>query len=173
MASADFSQFVVTTANDSACETSPLKVRTLFPHLPSTFTGTSGNFRASSLLADSPIFPSLICDSCPSGQGFAYSFLQRVCPPWAFHLTMDTLAVQLCASSLPTRTRDFHPLEPAHGGRTKYSGPGNSRPAFSVRFYLKFIVLFDQLIFHLPQRRRKIHIISLRVFKSKRFFPQR
>ena len=36
-----------------------------------------------------------------------------------FHLTMDTLAVQLCASSLPTRTRDFHPLEPAHGGRTK------------------------------------------------------
>ena len=76
MASADFSQFVVTTANDSACETSPLKVRTLFPHLPATFTGTSGNFGASSLLADSPIFPSLICDSCPSGQGFAYSFLQ-------------------------------------------------------------------------------------------------
>ena len=36
-----------------------------------------------------------------------------------FHLTMDTLAVQLCASSLPTRTRDFHPLEPAHGGRTE------------------------------------------------------
>ena len=76
MASADFSQFVVTTANDSACETSPLKVRTLSPHLPATFTGTSGNFGASSLLADSPIFPSLICDSCPSGQGFAYSFLQ-------------------------------------------------------------------------------------------------
>ena len=36
-----------------------------------------------------------------------------------FHLTMDTLAVQLCASSLPTRTRDFHPLESAHVGRTK------------------------------------------------------
>ena len=36
-----------------------------------------------------------------------------------FHLTVNTLAVQLCASSLPTRTRDFHPLEPAHGGRTK------------------------------------------------------
>ena len=32
---------------------------------------------------------------------------------------MDTLAVQLCASSLPTRTWDFHPLEPAHDGRTK------------------------------------------------------
>ena len=46
-----------------------------------------------------------------------------------FHLTMDTLAVQLCASSLPTRTRDFHPLEPAHGGRaskTSRSGMGGS-----------------------------------------------
>ena len=40
-----------------------------------------------------------------------------------FHLTMDTLAVQLCASSLPTRTRVFHPLEPAHGGRTKRDTP--------------------------------------------------
>ena len=36
-----------------------------------------------------------------------------------FHLAMDTLAVQLCTSSLPTRTRDFHPLERAHGAQTK------------------------------------------------------
>ena len=36
-----------------------------------------------------------------------------------FHLAMDTLAVRLCASSLPTRTRDFHPLENAHAGQTK------------------------------------------------------
>ena len=36
-----------------------------------------------------------------------------------FHLTMDTLAVQLCTSSLPTRTRDFHPLERAHGAQTE------------------------------------------------------
>ena len=36
-----------------------------------------------------------------------------------FHLTMDTLAVQLCTSSLPTRTRDFHPLERAHGAQTQ------------------------------------------------------
>ena len=35
------------------------------------------------------------------------------------HLTMDTLAVQLCTSSLPTRTRDFHPLERAHGAQTE------------------------------------------------------
>ena len=35
-----------------------------------------------------------------------------------YHLTMDTLAVQLCTSSLPTRTRDFHLLERAHGAQT-------------------------------------------------------
>lgn len=31
----------------------------------------------------------------------------------------DTLAVRLCASLLPMRTRDFHPLELAHAGQTK------------------------------------------------------
>ena len=36
-----------------------------------------------------------------------------------FHLAMDTLAVQLCTSLLPTRTRDSHPLERAHGAQTK------------------------------------------------------
>ena len=36
-----------------------------------------------------------------------------------FRLTADTLAVRLCASSLPMRTRDFHPLELAHAGQTK------------------------------------------------------
>ena len=76
MGSADFSQFVVTTANETACETSTLKVRALFPHLPATSTGTSSNFWTSSLCADLSVFPSLICGSCPSGQGFAYSFLQ-------------------------------------------------------------------------------------------------
>ena len=76
MGSADFSQFVVTTANETACETSTLKVHALSPHLPATFTGTSSNFWASSLTADLPVFPSLICGSCSSGQGFAYSFLQ-------------------------------------------------------------------------------------------------
>ena len=40
-----------------------------------------------------------------------------------FHLTMDTLAVQLCTSSLPTRTRDFHPLERAHGAQTNKKNP--------------------------------------------------
>ena len=36
-----------------------------------------------------------------------------------FHLTMDTLAVQLYTSSLPRRVRDFHPLERAHGAQTE------------------------------------------------------
>ena len=35
-----------------------------------------------------------------------------------FHLTTDTLAVQLYTSSLPRRVRDFHPLERAHGAQT-------------------------------------------------------
>ena len=38
-----------------------------------------------------------------------------------FHLTMDTLVVQLYTSSLPRRVRDFHPLERAHGAQTKGS----------------------------------------------------
>ena len=76
MGSADFSQFVVTTDNGTACETSTLKVRALSPHPPATFTGTSSNFGTSSLYADLSIFPSLICGSYPSGQGFVYSFLQ-------------------------------------------------------------------------------------------------
>ena len=35
-----------------------------------------------------------------------------------FHLTMDTLAVQLYTSLLPRRVQDFHPLERAHGAQT-------------------------------------------------------
>ena len=114
MGSADISQFVVTTADGTACEISTLKVRALFPHLPATFTGTSSNFWASALLADLPVFPSLVCGSCSSGQGFPTASFR-------FHLTMDTLAVQLCTSSLPTRTRDLHPLERAHGAQTRKS----------------------------------------------------
>ena len=43
MASADFSQFVVTTAKETACETSTLKVRALSSHVSVTFTRTSSN----------------------------------------------------------------------------------------------------------------------------------
>ena len=43
MASADFSLFVVTTADETASETSPVKVRILSLHVPAAFTRTSGN----------------------------------------------------------------------------------------------------------------------------------
>ena len=76
MASADFSQFVVTTADETACETSPVKVRTLSLHVPAAFTRTSSNFWTSVPFATLSVFPSLICGSCPSGQRFAYSFFQ-------------------------------------------------------------------------------------------------
>ena len=83
MGSADFSPFVVTTATGAAGETSPLKARTLSPHLSAASTGTSGNFWTSSFRADLSVFPSLLCGSCPSDQGFAYSFLQI--PPHGGH----------------------------------------------------------------------------------------
>ena len=61
-----------------------------------------------------PYFPALYVVSVRQVRGLPTASFR-------FHLTVNTLAVQLCASSLPTRTRDFHPLEPAHGGRTKKS----------------------------------------------------
>ena len=77
MASADFSLFVVTTADETACETSPVKVRVLFLHVPAAFTRTSRQpFGLQCLFATLSVFPSLICGSCPSGQRFAYSFFQ-------------------------------------------------------------------------------------------------
>ena len=108
MGSADFSQFVVTTANETACETSTLKVHALSPHLPATFTGTSGNFWTSSLLADLSVFPSLICGSCSSGQGFAYSFLQI--PPHDGHpccSAMYFVAAYAYSGLSPVRARPW------------------------------------------------------------------
>ena len=49
-----------------------------------------------------------------------------------FHLTMDTLAVWLYTSSLPRYARDFHPLERAHGARTKKSAA--KRDTFHLLF---------------------------------------
>ena len=58
-----------------------------------------------------------------------------------FHLTMDTLAVQLYTSSLPRRVRDFHPLERANGAQTKRRLPPRQTP-FTL-FYPGFtLVLF-------------------------------
>ena len=55
-----------------------------------------------------------------------------------FHLTMDTLAVRLCTSSLSTRTRDFHPLENAHAGQTKpvYQMNSSSDTPVFILFHL-------------------------------------
>ena len=108
MGSADFSQFVVTTANETVCETSTLKVHALSPHLPATFTGTSSNFGTSSLLADLSVFPSLICGSCSSGQGFAYSFLQI--PPHDGHpccLAMYFVVAYVYSGLSPVRARPW------------------------------------------------------------------
>ena len=40
-----------------------------------------------------------------------------------FHLTMTALIVRLRTSSLPMRTRDFHPFEHAHGAHNKETAP--------------------------------------------------
>ena len=113
MGFADFSQFVVTTANETACETSPIKVRTLSLHLSATFTlfMCFGNLWTSLLLASLSHEPSLVCDFCSSDQRFAYSFLQI--SPHGEHPCCSAMYFPL-----PRRTRDFHPLEPAHGGQT-------------------------------------------------------
>ena len=71
-----------------------------------------------------------------------------------FHLTMDTLAVQLCASSLPTRTRDFHPLEPAHGGRTENRKKGVFFSVFLIYsgsisiYFLNALSVFNDRLQH-------------------------
>ena len=51
-----------------------------------------------------------------------------------FHLTMNTLAVQLYTSSLPRCVRDLHPLERAHGARTKKRLTGFPANLFDLLF---------------------------------------
>ena len=53
------------------------------------------------------------------GVTFETAIIERYPASFRFHLAADTLAVLLCASLLPTCTRDFHPLENTHAGRTK------------------------------------------------------
>ncbi len=87
------------------------------PHLPVLPT-TFGLHR---LLPTYPYFPALYAVPVRQAKGLPTASFR-------FYFAIDTLAVQLCTSSLPTRTRDFHPLEPAHGGRTK-SARGEQCPA--------------------------------------------
>ena len=55
---------------------------------------------------------SLICDFCPSDQGFAYSFLQI--PPHDGHPCYSAIHFPL-----PGHVQDFHLRERAHGAQTK------------------------------------------------------
>ena len=134
MASADSSQFVVTTADETACETSTLKVRTLSPHLSATSTRTSGNFWTSSLLADLSVFPSLICDFCPSDQGFAYSFFQI--PPHDGHpccSAIHFLVAQACSGLSPVRARPWRANQ-KRSAEAPLSRPPKPRLSHSVTF---------------------------------------
>ena len=65
-----------------------------------------------SVLQAYPSENSLICDFCPSDQGFAYSFFQI--PPHDGHPCCSAICFPLSGC-----IRDFHPQEPAHGGHTK------------------------------------------------------
>ena len=61
-----------------------------------------------------------------------------------FHLTMDTLAVWLYTSSLPRHARDFHPLERAHGARTKKTD--KLALARFIGLFLTFSLILDFFI---------------------------
>ena len=88
------------------CELFPLIYS---PHLLVVFTATFGLHL---LLQTYPYFRALYVISIRRTKSLPTASFR-------FHLTMDTLAVQLYASSLPRCIRDFHPLESAHGGQTK------------------------------------------------------
>ncbi len=60
---------------------------------------------------------SLICDFCPSDQGFAYSFLQI--PPHDGHPCCSAIHFPL-----PGHVQDFHLRERAHGAQTKRAPQG-------------------------------------------------
>ena len=126
MASADFSQFVVTTADETACETSPVKVRILSLHAPAAFTRTSGNFWTLVYFATLSVFPSLICGSCPSGQRFAYSFFQ-----------IPSRGGHPCCSAMCFVVAYAHsgltPVRECPCWANKLSGRSAPRPSFSLR----------------------------------------
>ena len=92
----------------------PPRIRcTLFPliHLPHLLV-LPATFGLHLFEQTYPYFPALYVVPVRQAKGLPTASFR-------FHLAVDTLAVQLCASSLPTRTRDFHPLENAHAGQTK------------------------------------------------------
>ena len=76
-------------------------------------------FWTSSFCADLSVFPSLICGSCPSGQGFAYSFLQI--PPHDGHPCCSAMyfVVAYAYSGLsPVRARPWRANRKGPAGRS-------------------------------------------------------
>ena len=158
MASADFSQFVVTTAHETACETSPVKVRSLSLHAPAASTRTSDNFWTSVSFATLSAFPSLICGSCSSGQRFAYSFFQI--PPHDGHpccSAMYFVVVYAHSGLSPVRER---PCRANKTGRMRDSYPANLFPGFHVQQNSHYdhrdhngCYIFNFIIFYIFNRR--------------------
>ena len=92
----------------------PPRIRcTLFPliHLPHLLV-LPATFGLHRFWPTYPYFPALYVVPVRQAKGLPTA-------SFSFYLAIDTLAVQLCTSSLPTRTRDFHPLERAHGAQTR------------------------------------------------------
>ena len=100
----------------------PHQIRGLFIHLISTpFSPTIPNsYWTSSCLADLSQYITS-CDFYSSDRRFAYTFLQI--PPHDGHPWCSAMSFPLLGL-----TRDFHPLECAHAGRTRKS-PAN--PVFA------------------------------------------
>ncbi|MGI6107847.1 MAG: helix-turn-helix domain-containing protein, partial [Lachnospiraceae bacterium] len=89
-----------------------------------------------------------------------------------FRLTADTLAVQLCTSSLPRRTRDFHPLERAHGAHTKKTAARMSAAVILLQSTeLSVADISEQIGFssaeHFSNTFRKFSGMSPRQFRKK------
>ena len=76
------------------------------------------------------------------------------------YLTIDTLAVQLCTSSLPTRTRDLHPLERAHGAQTEKRTAAVKRQPPSRLLYRADSLSFVSMDPVYPDRFLQLMIVS-------------
>ena len=112
---------------------------TLFPliHLPHLLVlpATFGLYR---LLPTYPYFPALYVVPVRQAKGLPTASFR-------FHLTMNTLAVQLYTSLLPRCIRDFHPLERAHGAQTQ------NRYVLCISvFYFSLFLIFILSILQIP-----------------------
>lgn len=113
MAYADFSRFVVTAANEPSARSPRIRC-TPFPsihllHLLGSYKWQLYGFVLYGRLTKQS--PALYAVSVRQARGLLTASFR-------FFLAEDTLAVQLYASSLPRRIRDFHPLGRAHGAHT-------------------------------------------------------